>query len=531
MFVRNVKPPETILRWFRVLLDSEAVAASQSVTHPRIPEELDDNNMVRRVVSKCPQTTDPDFVPLTAPEPEPSMWAVELTRYNCDLRYTSLNYGYDCIRFPAVKSDADLDAIGTDLKDERVLCWWNSNSGHWEAITGEGGEGEAPPQAISCCMEFVQVCSNTVNDCCLLDGIRVDIDAENTENFCNPAKCFIPIWIWVWQGGMIPGEDVDLPPDHCDWGQLVKASHTCAGEDNATRDVFAISFGSCKKQCPGEEVEVSIMTPVECISGEHKFTAKCVLQDPIALDGQPGWWGEFTMAGNYPVIGIPIDVEEEELENTVYVVVGCQATNLCETDKYYVDLGAGYVPYAGTFTPTTNPPTIPSDPVPITDELGCVLQCSRTFRYGVYFRCDPLTGGLLAGKIYRLHHGSMASAGTTDACMTPPTNVPLPTDLIGGGDDIAFDPRDCEPFQFGDIDWDVSTSGESCDVALLNSLPPMNLPGGAPFRYETFGGCRSWQNLLEITAGNPIPTCVDPPETEFITFKFDWSGTDECKEQ
>jgi hypothetical protein len=518
--IRPTDPLETILKWHRILTDQEAIDAYAA---GQIWESISDNDMRRRDDTPCTGGS-------ATPEPAPSMWGIEIYRYNCGVKYEDKELRYSLIRFPAIKSDADLAVIGTDLKNERVLCWWNSNSGHWEAITGEGGATEAPPAAISCCMEFVQVCDDTPNDCCLMDGIRIHLDATETENFCKPAICFIPIWIWVWQGGLEPGVSFGLPPDHCDWGQLVKAAHTCTGETNPTREVFAISFGPCHKMCPGEEVEVTIVTPVECIAGEHKFTAKCVLQDPIALDGEPGWWGEFTLDGSYPVIGIPIDVEEVELENTVYVVVGCQADLLCQTDQYYVDLGAGYVPYGGTFTPTTNPPTT-GTPVAIVDAEGCVLQCSRTYRYGVYFRCDPLTGGLHAGKIYRLHSGGMAQPPTTDDCTIPPTTVPLPTDAIGGGDDVTFDPRGCEPFQVGTIDWDLSTSGETCDIELIGSIPPMSLAGGAPFLYETFGGCLSWQRLLLISPGQPIPACADLPLTEFIEFQFDWSGADECKEQ
>lgn len=524
--VRPTEPLETILKWHRILTDQEAIDAYAA---GQIWESISDNDMRRRDDTPCTGGS-------ATPEPAPSMWGIEIYRYNCGVRYEDKELRYSLIRFPAIKSDADLAAIGTDLKNERVLCWWNSNSGHWEAITGEGGTTEVPPQAISCCMEFVQVCDDTPNDCCLMDGIRIHLDATETETFCAPNICFIPVWIWVWQGGLEPGVSFGLPPDYCDFGQLIKAAHTCAGETTPTRDVYAISVGQCKKFCPGEEVEVTIQTPVECITGEHKFTAKCVMEDPIRLNGERGWWGEFELTGSYPQIGIPIDVEpflvNGNAVDVIYVVVGCQATNLCESDKYYVDLGAGYEPYAGTFETTTNPATVIADPVPITDAEGCVLQCSRTFRYGVYFRCDPLTGGLLDGKIYRLHRGSMASAGTTDPCTVPATTVPLPTDSINGtGDDISFSPRGCLPFQDGDIDWNLSTSGESCDINLLNAVPPAVLAGGAPFLYETFGGCLSWQRLIEININEPIPACEDLPATEFITMRFDWTGTDQCKEQ
>jgi hypothetical protein len=461
------------------------------------------------------------------------MWGVEITRVHCDARYRDRRLANSLIRFPAIKSDADLTAIGDALKDERVLCWWNSNSGHWEAITGSDGATEAPPAAGGGQMEFVRVCGTTSNSCCLVEGVRLHVDPGETETFCAPNICIVPVWLWCYQGVEPNSEDVPIAEEKkCQFGRLIKPDHDCSGD---IRDVYGIDCGGCAHRCPEEEVKVTVLTPVCCLDTEITFMAKCVLVDPMrpGTTGN-GWWGEFEIVGDYPMIAYPLTVvpdPENGVPDTIFVVIGCETGNLCETDLYYIDpgvLGVDYSQFEGAFELPPGDPIV-GLPVVITetiDEVTCALYCTRTYRYGVYFSCTA-EGQLVDGKIYRLKPTSMADpTGVLDHCTIPPTQVPIPADSINGaGDDITFEGRGCEAMDLGDIDQNLSTAW-SCEVELLGGAPPGTTISAEPFLAETFGGCRGWQG-----SGPSIPMCVPECEDEFITLRFDWSGTDECKEQ
>lgn len=197
-FTRPTEQEETILRWYRILTNDEAINA---YALGNIPEPaVTDNNLKRRDVVPCAGGA-------ALPEPAPSMWAIEVTRYNCKVAYQDRRDRYSLIRFPAIPdSGVNLTTIGNALKDERVLCWWNSNSGHWEteSVGNTSTPQEPTPGADNVTFVSIDTTTGGTNQCdlqkrndeCLWPGYKVNVDSGG--DFCSlttPYSNGDPIWV------------------------------------------------------------------------------------------------------------------------------------------------------------------------------------------------------------------------------------------------------------------------------------------------------------------------------------------------
>lgn len=197
-YVEKTTQRETILRWFRVLPNDEAVAAAQA---GMIPEPaLADNNLKKRSIIPCGGVSGVE-------EPAPSMWAIEQTRYNCQVVYRDRNQRYELLRFPSISaSGTTLTTIGNAFKDNRVLCWFNPNSGHWETEASGTTPTSTPPPPGTANVTFVSIDRTTggANQCdfqqynadCLWPGYKLVVDAE--ADLCSTTTEYSngdPVWV------------------------------------------------------------------------------------------------------------------------------------------------------------------------------------------------------------------------------------------------------------------------------------------------------------------------------------------------
>lgn len=377
-------------------------------------------------------------------------------------------------------------------------------------------------------MEFVKLCAEEANVCCLWDAIIWRVK-DTTESFCAPEICIKSIWLYCYQGvkagDIFPlgtGADEDLADEGttshwCGMAKLVKQNHACA---LGTRDVYAVDCGDCTCECP-EEVAYVVIPGNDCFS-EISFGVSCVLADPITGTtpslGQTYYWGEFSVTGYYPLVGQILSVDEfsfnGENHTEVIVVIGCNGTQdpadltaLCRATKTYVLMSDGtFVEYTGTFTHDPAGTPVWSGEIFITDADGCQLFCQRTYNYGMLLMCS---GASFTGNvIYHLWpEGSITRS--EDACSE--VEVPGTGQYFHDGDSITrvTQAACCVPKTEMKFD-SLFGYSYSCNIDITKDATGLGLTkSDDPMKYHVFAGCID--QLAHAYGGAPtsMPIC-DP---------------------
>lgn len=385
--------------------------------------------------------------------------------------------------------------------------------------------------------EFVKMCDEIANECCLYDALIWRVKEETTD-FCNPDICIKPIWLYCYQG-VKEGDEWPIPivggaDQWCGMATFIKADHAC-GED--TRDVYGVDCGDCSCPCPDPLLfeTASVIIPANACLGEISFIANCVADNPMANNtpATPGWWGEFSIEGYYPMVALNVTVEDftfmgETIDN-VFVVIGCNGhndavdlTEICEATLTYVEIDGEYVEYTGNFT-LTDPPSWAGTYTPIVQD-GCLLYCQRTFHYGMFLECS--SGAFTGTAIYHLFpEGSITRiAGGCDAIDTPSEG-----EFFDDSQSItAVGQAPCcvtrTTMQTSDYYFGYSYS---CEVTITKDLAlPTHTAG--PMTYHVFGGCKTI--ISGLPGGADLDPCIAGASNDAITFYVNWGARkiDDC---
>lgn len=389
-------------------------------------------------------------------------------------------------------------------------------------------------------VEFLRYCAtgdvelDIANECCLFPGEIFRIDSAST-NFCEPAYCVTPVWLYCYQG-VSQYQPWPLGEGWCDFGRFIRSNFNCAGDG---RDVYGIDCGLCTPcDCPGAHMYATVQA-FDC-QGDKGFSMTKVSQNPITGSGSEGWWGEFTLSGFYPlsVMQIPTVLFSFNGEDhtEVYVSLACNQTpyatlaDLCTAGKVYVLMLSGdYVEYTGPYESTG----VDLEQT-FVDSEDCQVFCSRTFTYGVFIQCsvnpDPLQKSLSGGVIYHLWpEGSITRIEDPLLGLSVPSpgqnfDDPDSIDMVGL-DNQPTTVECCEYTQLGRFNPDFGDTYSCGAIVLPNDISGRTCSSDV-MKYHVFGGCK---DTIAYYHG-ALPICGDTTGSDYVYIQFDWSGTDQCKE-
>lgn len=394
-------------------------------------------------------------------------------------------------------------------------------------------------------VEFVKMCDEIANECCLYDALIWRVKEETTD-FCNPDICIKPIWLYCYQG-VKEGEEWPIAIEGgaeqwCGMATFIKADHTC-GED--TRDVYGVDCGDCSCPCPDDLTceTASVIIPANACLGEISFVAHCVTNNPVAPNSPAtqGWWGEFSIEGYYPMVALSVKVDAftfmgEEID-LVYVVIGCNGhndasdlTEICEATLTYVNINGDYVEYTGNFTLAATPDWAATYTLIIQD--GCLLYCQRTFHYGMFLQCSA--GAFTGTAIYHLFpEGSInrVAEGCTTAldAVCDPIEVPDEGEFFEDAESITtVGQAPCcvtrTTMQITDYYFGYAYS---CDVTVTKDLA-LPTHTADPMAYHVFGGCKTI--ISGLPGGADLDPCTAGANNVPISFYVNWGARkiDDC---
>lgn len=426
---------------------------------------------------------------------------------------------------------------------DRYIAIWDEQEQVYVLII----PGRECPCGFSGEMEYVMVCECEANSCCLWSAVIKRPDPYRTTDFCVPDWCYVPIWLWDYQG-VSAGDPFPLSPCNatnkwCGFAKLVKRGHDCNG---IIRDVYAFYRDNiCECPCPGKTLDVTIEA-FDCIEEDIVFEATCVTKNPMVDTAGSGWWGEFEIEGEYPMIGLGLSIEPFSTPDGdvthIYVVLGCNNTSYSATEDYcriqrafYMRSEANamlpdeFVEVFGSFT-AIQPPVWDPAPTPIVDEFDCQMFCSRPAKYGMFIQC--VGGKIIGAVVYHLFpEGSINRIEDDCAGLMVPSEHEFFNDqnsltMINQSDCCEFNAVGETDTIFGNSDA-IEGGGVLCPAPVVEQESSGTLTKQFnPVQYHVLGGCRD--TIAQLHGATFPSICGDTAGTAVATVHFSWGGQPAC---
>ena len=423
-------------------------------------------------------------------------------QYKVRLRYYKESTGSWATLTSANEFPMDASESGQTFSiNDKIVVYWHEQRGKFipTCCQGEQQAGDT--------MEWVSVCNDITNECCLLEGNVIRI--TSFSDTCDMAFCVEEVWITCLAGQLLPDTPVPGMNNFCGWGKLIANSHRCetiAQPDGDDRKLFAVDCGDCGCTCPAEGDELPAVLYIndnDCSDLSKQtidFTMACVYRDPITQippdAGRVAFWGEFEMIGFYPLAGpefalvnpITLPGTSDTAEHITVVPCGeVQGTTFdpCNPDHFEIwaeDGSDNWYKISGSFEIDSN---LTQGKRYVLDERGCLAWCERRFKYGVYFECIESTGTFQGFRFYHLKPDLTRVLDACDNLSVPDIGSNIP-DAAGtlGSNKCCFNTY-INPIAkgFGDtlnctINLNGDTSGQTVDISA--------------YEYHVMGGCKKW---------------------------------------
>lgn len=416
-------------------------------------------------------------------------------------------------------------------------------------------------------MHQINICDPITNSCCAFLGYAHKM-IEVSSNTCGHTFCGEPCFVMCENYQLLPDTDYreETPAitdsygnniqDWCDWARKTGMTMVCNGAELPVY-VIRCPCAPCVCPTPGQTIR-AIYDPLDGLElgnpvpgteprcGFPNFDMKCVTRDPIELNlpgpNQEFWWGEFTVAGYYPYMGTPFDIEpagqfdfnyiddegnpQTETIDIIYLVWLPKSTDPTDGGNYEF-----WFPYDGGYEKwAKHEGDLPlGDGLggwePILDDFGFVHLYPTYYRYGILGFCTS-TDPDPSVNLFTIYHLRRDKENVLDGCddmMVPQPDHEIQSD---GMDEHAQTVSTCCQvskrfycdLQFGGAnEWtveavEIDTNGLVIDIA---------------YEFHILGGCRDHiaKSLQDLGYGDIVE--FGDVNRGLSSWRVNWSGNPE----